>query len=183
MVNLTRIYTRTGDAGQTRLGDNSVTSKNDLRLHAYADVDEANAHLGLAIAVGALEPDVVSVLTEAGITVLGRSFSVHEVNGLEVGIAGTKGFVGGFPGAELPDFGEPLLRQVYAETTDEVDALEAGLEAISGCHLRLVNREDATTRSFRELINHLHRLRLVTTKRATRAILCLHGIDSDVLRL
>ena len=49
MVNLTRIYTRTGDAGQTRLGDMSSTSKNDLRLHAYADVDEANAQLGLAI--------------------------------------------------------------------------------------------------------------------------------------
>jgi cob(I)alamin adenosyltransferase len=63
MVNLTRIYTRTGDAGQTRLGDNSLTSKNDPRLHAYADVDEANAHLGLAIAVGELESDVVAVLT------------------------------------------------------------------------------------------------------------------------
>ena len=50
MVNLTRIYTRTGDGGQTRLGDNSVTCKNDPRLHAYADVDEANAHLGLAVA-------------------------------------------------------------------------------------------------------------------------------------
>ena len=63
MVNLTRIYTRTGDAGQTRLGDNSVASKNDLRLHAYADVDEANAQLGLAVSVGALEDDVVAVLT------------------------------------------------------------------------------------------------------------------------
>jgi len=63
MVNLTRIYTRTGDAGQTRLGDNSVASKNDPRLHAYADVDEANAHLGLAVAVGSLEDDVVAVLT------------------------------------------------------------------------------------------------------------------------
>ena len=62
MVNLTRIYTRTGDDGQTRLGDNSVTSKNDSRLHAYADVDEANAHLGLAVSVGALEDDVVAVL-------------------------------------------------------------------------------------------------------------------------
>jgi len=62
MVNLTRIYTRTGDAGETRLGDNSVASKNDLRLHAYADVDEANAHLGLAVSVGDLEDDVVAVL-------------------------------------------------------------------------------------------------------------------------
>src|SRR3954451_20984447 len=63
MVNLTRIYTRTGDGGQTRLGDNSVTSKNDSRLRAYADVDEANAHLGLAVAEGSLHPDVVAVLT------------------------------------------------------------------------------------------------------------------------
>jgi cob(I)alamin adenosyltransferase len=63
MVNLTRIYTRTGDAGETRLGDMSVTTKTDPRLAAYADVDEANAHLGLALAQGGLEPDVVTVLT------------------------------------------------------------------------------------------------------------------------
>ncbi|MDP9823830.1 cob(I)alamin adenosyltransferase [Nocardioides massiliensis] len=63
MVNLTRIYTRTGDGGRTRLGDMSETSKNDLRLHAYADVDEANAHLGHALAAGGLEEDVVKVLT------------------------------------------------------------------------------------------------------------------------
>ena len=63
MVNLTRIYTRTGDEGQTRLGDMSKTSKNDRRLHAYADVDEANAQIGAAIALGGLDNDVVSVLT------------------------------------------------------------------------------------------------------------------------
>lgn len=62
MVNLTRIYTRTGDAGTTRLGDNSVTSKNDLRLHAYADVDELNSSIGHAVAAGDLEPSVVEVL-------------------------------------------------------------------------------------------------------------------------
>ena len=63
MVNLTRIYTRTGDAGTTRLGDMSETTKNDLRLHAYADVDEANAHLGVAVALGDLDDDVVAVVT------------------------------------------------------------------------------------------------------------------------
>ncbi|MEO9325517.1 cob(I)yrinic acid a,c-diamide adenosyltransferase [Nocardioides sp. C4-1] len=63
MVNLTRIYTRTGDGGETRLGDLSVTTKNDLRLHAYADVDEANTHLALAVTVGELDDDVVAVLT------------------------------------------------------------------------------------------------------------------------
>jgi cob(I)alamin adenosyltransferase len=63
MVNLTRIYTRTGDGGETRLGDNSVTSKTDPRLAAYADVDELNSHLGHAIAAGGLDGDVVAVLT------------------------------------------------------------------------------------------------------------------------
>ena len=63
MVNLTRIYTRTGDAGETRLGDMSVTSKNDPRLNAYADVDEANAQIGVALSTGGLDDDVVTVLT------------------------------------------------------------------------------------------------------------------------
>jgi cob(I)alamin adenosyltransferase len=63
MVNLTRIYTRTGDAGETRLGDMSLTTKTDLRLRAYADVDEANAHIGLAVSVGNLDEDVVALLT------------------------------------------------------------------------------------------------------------------------
>ncbi|MGH3447100.1 MAG: ATP:cob(I)alamin adenosyltransferase, partial [Nocardioidaceae bacterium] len=63
MVNLTRIYTRTGDAGTTRLGDMSTTSKTDLRLAAYADVDEANAQIGVAVAHGQLDEDVIAVLT------------------------------------------------------------------------------------------------------------------------
>src|SRR5918995_1636269 len=63
MVNLTRIYTRTGDAGQTRLGDMSETSKTDPRLEAYACVDEGNAQIGVALAHGGLDADVVAVLT------------------------------------------------------------------------------------------------------------------------
>jgi len=63
MVNLTRIYTRTGDAGETRLGDMSTTSKTDPRLEAYANVDEANAQLGVVLATGGLTADVVAVLT------------------------------------------------------------------------------------------------------------------------
>jgi cob(I)alamin adenosyltransferase len=61
MVNLTRIYTRTGDGGETRLGDMSVTTKNDTRLHAYADVDEANAQPGVVMTHD-LEEDVRAVL-------------------------------------------------------------------------------------------------------------------------
>ena len=82
--------------------------------------------------------DLVAVLEDAGIRVLDRAYAVLEVGELELGIVGGKGFRRRLPGAELPDFGEPLLREVYAETTREVDALEAGLEAISGCHRRLV---------------------------------------------
>jgi cob(I)alamin adenosyltransferase len=63
MVNLTRIYTRTGDAGETRLGDMSVTTKTDPRLQAYAAVDEANAFIGVALSTGELPEDVVAVLT------------------------------------------------------------------------------------------------------------------------
>ncbi|HLR83439.1 MAG TPA: cob(I)yrinic acid a,c-diamide adenosyltransferase [Nocardioidaceae bacterium] len=62
MVNLTRIYTRTGDAGNTRLGDMSETSKQDPRLLAYADTDEANSQIGYAVSLGELESDVVDVL-------------------------------------------------------------------------------------------------------------------------
>lgn len=51
MVNLTRIYTRTGDDGSTALGDMSRTDKNDPRLVAYADVDEANSAIGVARAL------------------------------------------------------------------------------------------------------------------------------------
>ena len=82
--------------------------------------------------------EVCAALADGGVRVLQRETAIHEVDGVEVGVVGAKGFVGGFPGAELPDFGEPLLREVYAETTREVDAIEAGLEAIAGCHLRIV---------------------------------------------
>ncbi|GIH74777.1 cob(I)yrinic acid a,c-diamide adenosyltransferase [Planobispora longispora] len=59
---LSKIYTRTGDDGTTALGDMSRTRKTDPRLAAYADVEEANAALGLALAFGTLEEDVAAVL-------------------------------------------------------------------------------------------------------------------------
>ena len=62
MVNLTRIYTKTGDDGTTSLGDMSRTSKNDPRLEAYADVDEANSAIGVVISLGAISDDSVKAL-------------------------------------------------------------------------------------------------------------------------
>ena len=51
-VHLTRIYTRTGDAGTSRLADGTSIAKTDPRLAAYADCDETNAALGLVLALG-----------------------------------------------------------------------------------------------------------------------------------
>jgi cob(I)alamin adenosyltransferase len=62
MVRLTRIYTRTGDAGQTQLSDLSKVSKTNPRVEAYGDVDEANSAIGVALAAGDLPDDVAAVL-------------------------------------------------------------------------------------------------------------------------
>lgn len=62
MVILSRIYTRTGDKGSTALGDFSRTSKTDPRLAAYADTDEANSCIGVAIACGDLDEAVQATL-------------------------------------------------------------------------------------------------------------------------
>jgi cob(I)alamin adenosyltransferase len=62
MVNLTRIYTRTGDTGTTALGDMSRTAKTDPRIGAYADVNEANAAIGVALALGNLPEELATVL-------------------------------------------------------------------------------------------------------------------------
>lgn len=63
MVNLTRIYTKTGDDGTTSLGDMSRTSKNDPRLEAYATVDEANSSIGVVLALGQLaDAEIIKLL-------------------------------------------------------------------------------------------------------------------------
>ena len=62
MVHLTKIYTKTGDDGTTSLGDMSRTSKNDPRLEAYADVDEANSSIGVALALSAIDAEVKKLL-------------------------------------------------------------------------------------------------------------------------
>ena len=82
--------------------------------------------------------EIAAALTEGGIEVLDRGWTIREVDGAEVGIVGAKGFVGGFPGSHLTDFGEPSLRQMYAETTREVEGLDAGLREVALCPLRLV---------------------------------------------
>ena len=85
--------------------------------------------------------ELTSVLEGQRVRVLERASCEVEIasaGGVNVGIVGLKGFMGGFAGSHLPDFGEPLLRRVYAETTDDVDALERGLREIALCPVRIV---------------------------------------------
>ncbi|MGI3784769.1 MAG: cob(I)yrinic acid a,c-diamide adenosyltransferase [Janthinobacterium lividum] len=63
MVVLSKIYTKTGDGGRTRLADMTEVSKNDLRVEAYGDVDEANAAIGVALSTGGLPDEVTAVLS------------------------------------------------------------------------------------------------------------------------
>ncbi|CAM4230067.1 Cob(I)yrinic acid a,c-diamide adenosyltransferase [Mycobacterium basiliense] len=63
-IHLTRIYTRTGDDGTTGLSDFSRVSKNDARLVAYADCDEANSAIGVAVALGHPDGHVADVLRQ-----------------------------------------------------------------------------------------------------------------------
>jgi uncharacterized protein len=82
--------------------------------------------------------EVAAVLRDAGVNILDRSSTTLELAGGEVGIVGTKGFVGGFTGSSLPDFGEPLLRRLYAETSAEVEGIREGLQEIAHCSIRIV---------------------------------------------
>jgi Icc-related predicted phosphoesterase len=101
-----------------------------LELPVYAVLGNHDWHCGQA-------EQIAAALDDAGVQMIDRGHATQEVDGATLGIAGAKGFVGGFPDSGLPDFGEPLLRQVYAETTAEVEALQAGLAAIGRCDHRV----------------------------------------------
>ena len=82
--------------------------------------------------------ELVAALEGGGIDVIDGGHRVLDVGGVEVGVVGAKGFVGGFPGSHMPDFGEPSLRGVYAEGQAEVAGLDAGLRAVATCPFRIV---------------------------------------------
>jgi uncharacterized protein len=84
--------------------------------------------------------EFAAVLQEAGVIVMDKHHNhrVLEICDAQVGIVGTKGFMGGFPGSHLPDFGEPSLRGVYAESMEEAAALDEGLRAVAMCPFRIV---------------------------------------------
>jgi len=102
-----------------------------LRIPVCAVLGNHDLHMGLG-------EEVSAVLTDAGLRMLDHEAPAVELCDGDVGVVGTKGFVGGFTGSALPDFGEPALRQLYAETTVEVEAIHHGLEEIAHCPIRIV---------------------------------------------
>jgi Icc-related predicted phosphoesterase len=149
------IHAGSADGDRVREAFEHVASQADLVLLAgdltqHGQVDEVCV---VADACRPLEGPVVAVLgnhdwqsdrpddlrralAEAGVVVLDRSHTILPVCGVSVGIAGVKGFVGGF-GQQWANFGEPLFREAYAETTRDVDGLEQGLRAIEGCGIKI----------------------------------------------
>jgi cob(I)alamin adenosyltransferase len=113
MVNLTRIYTRTGDKGTTALGDMSRTAKTDTRIAAYADANEANAAIGVALATGDLADELRTVLTR----VQNDLFDV----GADLAT----------PVVENPEFPPLRVEQSYVDRLEEdCDRFLAGLEKL-----------------------------------------------------
>lgn len=119
--------TSTGDPGEAAILT-SARAAVDAPVHAV--LGNHDYHSGE-------HAELVEALANAGIGVLEGGAVIEPVAGIEVGIAGAKGFIGGFAGSHLPDFGEPSLRQVFAETTAEVEMLDHGLREIDGCPLRI----------------------------------------------
>jgi Icc-related predicted phosphoesterase len=120
--------TTTGQPEQARVLADACRG---LSIPVFAVLGNHDLHCGRG-------DEVRARVEEAGVTVLDRASAVCELGDVQLGIVGTKGFVGGFPGSSLPDFGEPILRQVYAETSAEVEAIARGLQDVVHCDVRVV---------------------------------------------
>jgi cob(I)alamin adenosyltransferase len=162
-VVLSRIYTRTGDDGSTALGDGSRAAKTDLRLAAYADVDEANSAIGVAVTMGGLAEDLTGLLiriqnelfdvgadlcnpvsehppypplrvTESYITELERQCDVHNEN-----LPTLRSFVlpGGTPGAALLHTARTVVRRAERATWA---AMELHGQTMNPLAVRYLNR-------------------------------------------
>lgn len=120
--------TTTGEPEQARVLADACRA---IEIPIFAVFGNHDYHAGRA-------DDLRAILEEANVHVLDRAWRTCTIAGLELGVVGAKGFVGGFPGSALPDFGEPTLRSAYAETTLEVDAIGKGLQEIVHCDVRVV---------------------------------------------
>src|ERR671911_1227195 len=82
-----------------------------LDVPVFAVLGNHDHHLGQ-------HDEIAETLRRAGVRVLIREAAVCEVNGIELGVVGTKGFVGGFAGSSIPRFCEPLPPGGYGGPTE-----------------------------------------------------------------
>jgi cob(I)alamin adenosyltransferase len=162
-VVLSRIYTRTGDDGTTALGDGSRARKTDPRLGAYADVDEANSALGVALVLGGLRPEIAGLLSRiqnelfdvgadlctpfaADSGQAGLRITEDYITGLEqacdehnAGLATLRSFIlpGGTAGAALLHVARTVVRRAERSTWA---AIEAHGDTVNPLTARYLNR-------------------------------------------
>ncbi|MDO5641454.1 MAG: cob(I)yrinic acid a,c-diamide adenosyltransferase [Paracoccus sp. (in: a-proteobacteria)] len=149
MVTLSRIYTRTGDDGQTALSDGSRLSKADQRVEAYGTVDELNAALGLCRLHG-------GAMTEALARLQNELFDL----GADLSRPGL---------AADGDAPHPVLRMTDTQTT----RLETEMDAMNA---RLAPLRSFVLPGGSPLAAHLHLARTIARRAERRAVaLALHG--------
>jgi cob(I)alamin adenosyltransferase len=151
MVVLNRIYTRTGDAGETALGNGARVAKHAVRVAAYGTVDETNAAVGLARLHAAGDMDAMLMRIQNDLFDLGADLCMPEVEG-EAGRA------------------HPPLRVIAAQVArleSEIDALNARLAP-----LRSFVLPGGTA-----LAAHLHLCRTVC-RRAERLVVELATVEA-----
>jgi cob(I)alamin adenosyltransferase len=163
MVTLNRIYTRTGDAGTTRLATGAPVSKSDARVEAYGAVDETNACLGLARVHLAADPELDAMLARiqnelfdlgADLSTPGKPDEAEgsmlrildsqvarlegEIDALNERLPELTSFIlpGGSPAAAALHLGRTVCRRAEREA---VRLVEAG-EPVSGPAMRYLNR-------------------------------------------
>lgn len=156
-VNLTRIYTRLGDDGQTHLGDMSRVAKTDPRIEAYGTVDELNALIGLALTAEGLAESHAGWLRQVqnDLFDLGADLSVPEP----------------VPGAKPARERLRLLPEQVTWLEQRCDEVNAGLEPLKSFVLPGGSAAAA----------HLHVCRTVC-RRAERRLLLVEGANRETLR-
>jgi len=114
--------TRSGAAEEARVLADELR---DLPVPALAVLGNHDYHLGQ-------EKEVAATMEEAGITVLEGTGRTFDIGGVSVGVAGVKGFGGGFAGACATEFGEPQVRSFAAEARRSAETLRAALDNRGG---------------------------------------------------
>jgi cob(I)alamin adenosyltransferase len=152
-VNLTRIYTRLGDGGETHLGDMSRVPKTHARIEAYGTVDELNAQIGLTLAEGGLHERLAGWLqrVQNDLFDVGADISVpHGGDRTRLRVA---------PGQTI------WLEQACDEVNDELPNLKSFV---------LPGGTPAAAR--------LHVCRTVCRRAERRAIACGDGVNAECVR-